>query len=128
MPKSVSTESVQIGIRNLSNFDENSVISFWIEIFRRLNGLSTPFYTPNVAHANFSVETITANPKTQAFKFRRCLCSIVPDGDILEFKRSFHSFLQAERSACRFQSRNNPVNPKTQSFNFRRKLCYFVPD
>jgi hypothetical protein len=38
-----------------------------IEIFRRFNALSTPFYTPSVAHGNFRVETIPANSKTQTF-------------------------------------------------------------
>jgi hypothetical protein len=71
---------------NLSDFDENSVISFLMETFRRLKALSTPFYTPNVAHANFSVETIPVNPKTQSFRFRRKLCYFVPDGDFLAFK------------------------------------------
>jgi hypothetical protein len=49
---------LKIAKRNLSDFDENSVISFLIEIFRCLNALSTPFYTPNVAQTNFSVEII----------------------------------------------------------------------
>jgi hypothetical protein len=65
----VSKQSLQIAKRILSNFGENSVISFLIQISRRLNALSTPFYTPNVAHANFSVKTIRANRKTQKFKF-----------------------------------------------------------
>jgi hypothetical protein len=45
-----------------------------IEIFRRLNAHSTPFYTLNVMIANFSAETIPANRKTQSFKFRGKLC------------------------------------------------------
>jgi hypothetical protein len=65
MSISVSKQSLQIAKRNVSNFDENSVISFLIEMFRRLRALSTPFYTPNVAHVDFSVETIPANRKTQ---------------------------------------------------------------
>jgi hypothetical protein len=55
----------EIAKRNLSDFDENSVISFLIELFRRLNALSTPFYTPNVAKNNLIVEIIPANRKTQ---------------------------------------------------------------
>jgi hypothetical protein len=50
--------------RKVSNVGENSVISFLIEIFQRLKALTTLFYTPNVAHANFSVETIPAHGKT----------------------------------------------------------------
>jgi hypothetical protein len=75
----VSKQSLQITKRKLSNFDENTVISFPIEISRRLNALSILFYTPSVAHANFSAETIPANRKKQSFKFRRKLCYFVPD-------------------------------------------------
>jgi hypothetical protein len=78
MPISVSKQSLQIANGNLSNFDESSVISFRIEILRRLKALSTPFYTPNVLHADFSIETIPANRKWQSFKFRRKLCYFVP--------------------------------------------------
>jgi hypothetical protein len=65
--------------RNLSKFNEISVISFLTEMFRRLRALSTPFYMPNEEHVDFSVETIPANRKTQSFKFRRRLCYFVPD-------------------------------------------------
>jgi hypothetical protein len=68
MPISVSKQALQIAKRNLSNFEENSVISFRIEILRRLNALSTPFYTPNLVHVDFSIETSAANRKTQSFK------------------------------------------------------------
>jgi hypothetical protein len=49
------------------DLDEESVISFLIEILRRLNALFTPFYTPNLLHADFSVEASTANHKPQSF-------------------------------------------------------------
>jgi hypothetical protein len=75
----VSKQSLQIANGNLSNFDENSVISIRFEILRRLNALSTPFYSPNVVHVDFSVETIPVNRKTQSFKFRRKLCYFGPD-------------------------------------------------
>lgn len=58
--------SSQIGI--IPRFSRKlSVISFLYEIFRRLNGRFTPFYTPNVVHATFTVETSTAACKTQSF-------------------------------------------------------------
>jgi hypothetical protein len=79
MPISLSKDALQIARRNLSNFGENSVISLRIEMLRRLNALSTPFYSPNVAHANFSVETIPANRKMGTFKFRRKLCYFIPN-------------------------------------------------
>jgi hypothetical protein len=61
MPISVSKHALQIARRNLSNFGENSVISLRIEMLRRLNALSTPFYTPNVLHVDCSIETIPVN-------------------------------------------------------------------
>jgi hypothetical protein len=121
MPISESKQSLEILKRNLSDFDENSVISFLIEIFRRLNAPSTPFYTPNVAHVKISVETIPGNPKTQCFRFRRKLCYFVPHWDISAFIRSFHSILHAERSARQFQSRNSPWKSQNAIFQISKK-------
>jgi hypothetical protein len=125
MPISASKESLQIAKRNLWNFDENSVISSLIEIFRRLNALSTPFYTPNVEHANFSVETVPVNPKTQSFRFRRKLCYFPPDWDISAFMRYFFSILHAERSAGQNQSRNNPWKSQNAIFEISTKTLLF---
>jgi hypothetical protein len=132
MSISVSKQYLQIAKRNLSNFDENSVISFLIEILRHSNALSTPFYTPNVVHADFRVETIPANRKTQSFKFRLRLCYIVPDWDDSTFKGSFPSILHAERSACRFQGRNKPcksqnaiLQTSTKTLLFCSRLRYY---
>jgi hypothetical protein len=129
----VSKQSLQIANGNLPYFDENGVISFPIEILRRLNALSTPFYTPNLVHVDFSVETIPVNRETQSFKFRRKLCYFVPDRDITSFKRSLHSILHAERIACRFQYRNNPCKSQnaifqisTKTLLFRSGLRYYV--
>jgi hypothetical protein len=104
----LSNQSLQIAKRKLSNFVESSVISFLIEIFQRLNALSTPLYTPNVAQANFIVKSVPANRKTETFKFRRKLGYFVPDCDISAFKLYFHSILQAERSARQFHCQINP--------------------
>jgi hypothetical protein len=90
----------------LFQISTKTVISFRIEILQRLNALSTLFYTPNVAHVDFSVETIPANRKTQSFKFRRKICYFDPDWDITAFIRSLESILHTERTACRFQRRN----------------------
>jgi hypothetical protein len=125
MPISASKQALQIAKRKLSNFDENCVISIRIEIFRRLNALSTPFYTPNVLHADFCVETSAANRKTQSFKFRRKHCYFVPDWDITSFKRSIHSILHAERIACRFQHRNNPCISRNAIFQISKKTLLF---
>jgi hypothetical protein len=116
-PKSASKQSLQMPKRNLSSFDEISVISFLIQIFRRLYAHSTPFYTPNVAHADFSVDRIPAGRKTQSFKFRRNLCYFVPDSDISAFLRSFHSILHAERCARQNQRRNNPCKSQNAIFH-----------
>jgi hypothetical protein len=143
MSISVSKHSLQFAKRNLSNLDENSVISFRIEMFRRLTALSTPNNTPNVVHVDFSVETIPANRKTRSFKFRRKLCHFVPDRDTTAFKRSFkfrpkhcyldpdcdvstfkdsfHTIRHAVCSACRFQCRNNPCKSLNAIFQISMK-------
>jgi hypothetical protein len=112
---------MQIAKRNLSNFDQNSVNSFLIVIYRRLNAHSTPFHKPNVAHDNFSVETNHANRKSQSFKFRGNLCYFVPDCDMSAFKGSFHSILHAERNDRQFQPRNNPCKSQNAIFQISRK-------
>jgi hypothetical protein len=126
MSISASKQELQIAKRNLSNFDENYVISFRIEILRRLNTLSTPFYTPNVFHVDFSDETIPANGKWQSFKFRRKLCYFFPDSDTTTFKRSLHSILLAECSACRFQHRNRSCKSQNAIFQISTKTLLFL--
>jgi hypothetical protein len=127
MSISVSKQSLQIVKRNISKFYEISVISFRIETLLHLNPLSTPFYSPNVLHVDFRVETIPANRKTQSFKFRRKLCYFVPDSDTTEFKRSFHSILHAKCSAYRFQCRNNPCKSQNATFQISTKSVLFHP-
>jgi hypothetical protein len=122
---SASKQSLQIAKRNLSNIDENTFISFLIEILQHLNALSSPFYTPNVLHVDFSVETNPANRKTQSFKFRRKHFYFVPDWDTTAFKRSFLSILHAQRIACRFQGRNNPCKSQIAIFQISTKTLLF---
>jgi hypothetical protein len=125
MSISVSKQFLQIAKRNLPNFDESTVNSFRIEILRHLNALSTPFYTPNLLHVDFSVETIPANCKTQSFKFRRKLCFFVPDWGTTAFKRSIHYILHAECSVCRFQCRSIPCKSKNAIFQISTKTLLF---
>jgi hypothetical protein len=61
----ISTKSVSFSFRN--------------EILRRSYALSTLFYTSNVLHLDFCVETIPANRKTQSFKLQRYFCHFVLD-------------------------------------------------
>jgi hypothetical protein len=125
MWNSVSKQSLHIAKRKHSNFDENAVILLQIEILRRLNAISTPIYKPNVGHIDFSVETIPANRKTQSFKFRRKLCYFFPDSDTTTFKRSFHSILHSECSACRFQRRNNSCRSQNAIFQISTNTLLF---
>jgi hypothetical protein len=60
-------QAQQLAKRNLSPISTKTVISLLIEIFRRLNAQSTPFYAPNAVQADFIVETIPATRKTQSF-------------------------------------------------------------
>jgi hypothetical protein len=125
MSISVSKQSLQIAKRNLSNFDEDSVISIRIEILRRSKALSTLFYTPNVVHVDFSIETSAANRKTQSFKYRRKLSYVVADRDNMAFKLSFHFILHAEPNARRFQYRNNPCKSQYAIFQSSTKILLF---
>jgi hypothetical protein len=114
---------MQIVKRNLSKFDENSVKSFLIEIFRRLNAHSTPFYTLNVMIANFSDEIIPANRKTQSFKIRRKLCKIVLIEIFLRLDSHSTPNYTPNVAHDNFSTETIPAYRKTQSFKFRRKLC-----
>jgi hypothetical protein len=122
---SVSRTTRQIAKRSLSNFYENSAVLFRIEILRHLYALSNPLSTPNVAHADFSVETIPVNRKMQSFKLLRNLCHFVPDWDTTAFKRSLHSILHAECSACPFECRNNPCKSQNAIFQTSTKTLLF---
>jgi hypothetical protein len=66
-------------IQSFLDFEENSLISLLIEIFRRLTALSTPFYAANAVHTDFSVETSPATRKTQSFLAFDDNCYLVPD-------------------------------------------------
>jgi hypothetical protein len=125
MSISMSNQSLRIAKRNLSNFDENCVISFRIEIVLHLKALSTPLDTPNVVHVDFSVATIPAIRKTQYFKFRRKHCHFVPDRDVSTFNGSFHSIVHAERIACPFHCRNNPCKSQNAIFQISTKTLSF---
>jgi hypothetical protein len=94
-------------------------------MFRRFRALFTPFYTPNVVHVYFSVETIPENSKTRSFKFRRKLCHFVPDRDTAPFKLSFLFILHAERMECTFQCRNNPCNSQNAILEISTKTLLF---
>jgi hypothetical protein len=78
-PLSASKQALRLAKLNLSSISTKTVISFLNEIFRRLNPLSTPFYTPNAVHADFSVETSSATRKTQPFLDFEEICYFVPD-------------------------------------------------
>jgi hypothetical protein len=104
----------------LSDFNKNSVISFLNEIPRRLNALSTPFYTLYVAHANFSVETMPANRKSKLSNFDKIsVISFL----IVIFRRlnalSF-PFYTPNVAHANFSDKSIPANRKTESFKFRR--------
>jgi hypothetical protein len=119
---------MQIAKRNLSDFHENSVISIRIEIFRRLNALSTPFYTPNAAQTNFSVEIIPKIAKRNLSNFDEI--SVISSRIEISMRLNALStpFYTPNVPQTNFSVEIIPDNRKTQSFIFRRKLCYFVPD
>jgi hypothetical protein len=60
-------QAQQLAKINLSSISSKTVTSFLIEIFRRLDALSSPFYALNAVQAGFIVETSPATCKTQSF-------------------------------------------------------------
>jgi hypothetical protein len=123
MPISGSKQAQQLAKHNLSSLSTKTVISLLIEIFRRLNALSTPFYAANAVHADFSVETSPASRKTQSFFPFDENCHFALVWDISVFRRSFHSIPRGERNARRFQRRNKHSNSQNSIFpRFGRKF------
>jgi hypothetical protein len=127
MSISASKQSLQIEKRNLSNFDETSVISFLIEMFQRLRALSTPFYPPNELHMDFSVETIPADRKTQSFNFDENSVIFFRIEILRRLNTLSTPFYSPNVVHVDFSVETIPVNRKWQSFKFRRKFCYFDP-
>jgi hypothetical protein len=118
----------EIAKRNLSDFDENSIISFRIEISQRLNGLSTPFYTPNVEQTNFSVEIIPeiAEHNLSDFDESSAISFRIEISQCLNVISS--PFYTPNSAQTNFSVEIIPENRKTQYFRFLRKLRNFVPD
>jgi hypothetical protein len=79
MPYSASKQAQQLTKRNHSSLATTNVVLFLIEIFRSLNGLSTPFYAANAGHADFTIETSPVTRKTQSFPDFDEYCYFVPD-------------------------------------------------
>jgi hypothetical protein len=125
MPTSPSKQALQLAKLNRSSISTNTVISFLIELFRRLNALSTPFCVPNAVHADFIVQPSPASRKIQSFLDFDEYCYFVPDWDISLFWRSFHSILHAKSSSSRIQRRNMTSNSQNSIFpRFQRKLLF----
>jgi hypothetical protein len=75
----MSKQALDNAKRNLWSTSMKTVISFLIEIFRRLKALFAPFHEANVLHADFSVETSAGNGKTQSFVDFDENCYFAPD-------------------------------------------------
>jgi hypothetical protein len=98
MPLLDSKEDQRLVKRRLSSI--LTVISFLLEIFRRLNAVVTAFHTPNTTHATFRFETRPAATETPLLvDFDR---NSSPVGDISSFKRCFYCISHAEYNACHF--------------------------
>ena len=80
------------------------IISLLSEIFRRLNAISTVFYTPNASHVVFRrrKEPNYAQNATIYLILKKTVCYFAIVGDISTFKRYIHCILHAERFARRF--------------------------
>jgi hypothetical protein len=78
-PISASKQALRLAKLNISSLSTKTVISYLIEIFRRLDALSNPFYAANAMQADFSVETSPATGKTQFSLDQDENCYFVPD-------------------------------------------------
>jgi hypothetical protein len=76
---SASKQAEQLAKLNLSSQSTITVVSFLIDIFCRLDALSSPFYTPKAVHGEFIIETSPATRKTQSFVDSDENCYFVPD-------------------------------------------------
>jgi hypothetical protein len=120
MSISVSKTSLKIEIRKLSNFDENIVISFLIEMFRRLRAHSTPFYTPNVVH-------VVSKQSRQIAKRNH---SNFDENSVISFRIDIRGrsnalpipFYTPNVLHVDFSVENIPENRKTQASKLRGKL------
>jgi hypothetical protein len=129
MPISGSKQSLQIAKRNLSNFDENSVISFRIEILRAYKRSFHSILHAERIGCRFQRRNIPCKSQNAIFQistksllFRSGLRYY---GHINALSTAFYTpnVLHVDLSVEKI-----PANRKTQSFKFRRRLCYFVPD
>jgi hypothetical protein len=128
MSITVSKQSLQIGKRNLSNFDENSVVSFLIEI---LGAYKHSFHS--ILHAECSacrLERRNKRCKSQTAIYQTStktllFCSRLRYyGHINALSTPFYTanLLHVDLSV-----ETIPANRKTQSIKFLRNLCHFVP-
>jgi hypothetical protein len=127
-PISSSKQALQLAKLNLSSISTNTVIPFLIEIFRRLNALSTPFCAPNAVHADFTIET---SPAT-----RKLNLSLTSTNTVISFLIELFRRLNALCTPffapiavhAVFSVETSPATRKTQSFLDIDENCYFVPD
>jgi hypothetical protein len=95
-------------------------------MFPRLNALSTPFYTLNVAHANFIFETIPAIRKTQSFV-------AFDENSVITFlmeifrrlNAHYTPFYLAERSARQFQRQDSSCKSQNAIFQISTTTLLF---
>ena len=112
------------------------VISLPLEIFRRWNAIFSPFYMLKVVHActDASKQAQTHANRNNLSTLSKIMRYSSPVWDISMLKRSFHSILHAQRSACLLCSvETSSDTRKSQSFDdfvenyalFLSRLRYF---
>jgi hypothetical protein len=109
--------------------DENSVISFLIEIFRHLKAHFTLPYTKNVVHTAFCVETGPAARKKQSFVDidEKSVISVM--NEIFRLLNShFTPFYTQNVVHSALLVGTGPAARGKQSLVDSDENCYFVPD
>jgi hypothetical protein len=104
----------------------STVISFLMEIFRRLNAAFVAFHTRNTTHASFSFETSPAARKTPPCVDNERI--FIPDGDISSFKRRFVAFHTRNTTHASFSFETSPAARKTPPYVDNKRIFFPVGD
>jgi hypothetical protein len=127
-PITLSKQALHLAKLNLSSISAKTVISFLIEISRRLDALSTPSYAPNAVHTDFIVKQFLhlAKLNLSSISAKTVISSL------LEIFRCFFSlstpFYAPNVVHSYFCVETIPATRKTQSFHDFGENSYIVPD
>jgi hypothetical protein len=127
-PISASKQALQIAKLNLSSISTKTVISFLIEIFQRLNALSTPIDT--------RTQCTPISASKQAQQLAKLNLSSISTNTVISLLIEIFGRLNGLSTPIYapnavhtdFIIETSPANRNTQSFLDFDENCYFVPN